>query len=93
MLTIKQQEGETLREYVRHFKEAVLEIDKGDGQVIMTTFHARLVNLYHIFSLGKTTPMSMIDLLFKTYKYVNEEDVLATMSLTSKRKKDEEIDL
>ena len=82
LLTIKQQEGETLREYVRRFNEAVLEIDKGDDQVIMMTFQAGLVNLDHILSLGKTTPMPMTDLLFKTQKYVNEEDVLAVESLT-----------
>ena len=38
LLTIKQQEGETLREYVRHYNKVVLEIDKGNDQVIMTTF-------------------------------------------------------
>ena len=92
-MTIKQQEGETLREYAKCFNEAVLEIDKGDDQVIMTTFQEMLVNLDHILSLGKTTPMPMTDLLFKTQKYVNEEDVLAAKSLTGKRKKDEEIDL
>ena len=71
----------------------MLEIDKGDDQVIMSTFQAGLVNLDHILSLGKTTPMPMTDLLFKTQKSVNEEDVLAAKSLTGKWKKDKEIDL
>ena len=39
-LTVRQQEGETLREYVKHFNKAVLEIDEVDDQVIMTTFQA-----------------------------------------------------
>ena len=88
-----QQKGETQREYVRHFNKVMLKIDKGDDRVIMTTFQAGLVNPNLIFSLGKTIPMSMIDLLFKTQKYVNEEDVLVAKSLTGKQKKDEEIDL
>lgn len=78
---------------MRRFNKAVLEIDKGDDQVIMMTFQAGLVNLDHILSLGKTTPMPMTDLLFKTQKYVNEENVLVAKSLTGKQKKDEEIDL
>ena len=70
---------------MRRFNKAVLEIDKGDDQVIMTTFQAGLVNLDHILSLGKTTPMPMTDLLFKTQKYVNEENVLVAKSLTGKQ--------
>ena len=82
LLTIKQQEGETLREYVRRFNKEVLEIGKGDDQVIMTTFQAGLVSPDLIFSLGKTTPTSMTGLRLQTQKYVNEEDVLAAESLT-----------
>ena len=78
---------------MEHFNKAVLEIDKGDDQVIMTTFRAGLVNPDLVFSLGKTTPTSMIDLLFKVHKYVNREDALATKSLTGKQKNDEKIDL
>ena len=68
-------------------------VDKGDDQVIMTTFQAGLVNPDLTSSLGKTTLTSMVDLLFKIQKCVNEEDVLAIKSLTGKQKKDEEIDL
>ena len=48
------------------FNKAVLEIDKGDDQVIMMTFQAGLVNPNLVFFLGKTTPLSMIDVLFKS---------------------------
>ena len=65
LLTVKQQEGESLREYVKHFNKAVLEIDKADDKVIMTTFQARLNNLDLVFSLGKAPPISMTDLLYK----------------------------
>ena len=83
LLTVKQREGETLREYMKQFNKAVLEIDEADEQVIMTTFPDGLNNPDLVFSLGKTPPTSMTDLLFKVQKYMNGED-----TLTSKQKKD-----
>ena len=78
LLTMKQQEGETLREYVKQFNKAILEIDEADKQVIMTTFLARLINPNLVFCLGKTHPTLMTDLLFKAQKYMNGEDALTT---------------
>ena len=46
-----QQKGETQREYVRHFNKVMLKIDKGDDQVIMTTFQAGLWSIQISFSL------------------------------------------
>ena len=54
----------------------------------MMTFQARLNNLDFVFSLGKTLPTSMTDLLFKAQKYMNGEDALTTKGLTGKRKND-----
>ena len=65
LLTVKQQEGETLRDYVKRFTKAVLEIDKADEQVIITTFQVGLNNPDLVLSLGKTPPTSMTDLMFK----------------------------
>ena len=86
---MRQQEGESLRDYVKRFNKAVLEIDEADNQVIMTTFQARLNNPDFIFSLGKTPPTSMMDLLFKAQKYMNGENTLTAKGLTGKWKKDE----
>ena len=55
----------------------------------MTTFQAGLINLDLVFSLGKTPPTLMTDLLFKAQKYMNGEDALIVKGLTSKPKKDE----
>ena len=84
LLTVKQQEGETLREYLKRFNKAVLEIDEVDDQAIMTTFQARLNNPDLVFSLGKTPSTSMTDLLFKVQKYMNGEDALTAKGLTSR---------
>ena len=76
-------------DYVKRFNKAVLEIDEADDQVIMTTFQAGLNNPDLIFLLGKTSPTSMMDLLFKAQKYMNGEDALTAKGLIGKRKKEE----
>ena len=88
-LTVKQQEGETLREYVKCFKKAVLEIDEANNQVIMTTFQARLNNPDLFFSLKKTLPTTVTNLLFKVQKYINGEDALTVNGIDGKRKMEE----
>ena len=55
----------------------------------MTTFQAGLNNPDLIFSLGKTPPTFMTDLLFKAQKYMNGEDALMAKGLMGKRKKEE----
>ena len=89
LLTVRQQERESLRDYVKRFNKAVLEIDEADDQVIILTFQARLNNPDLIFSLGKTPPTFMIDLLFKAQKYMNGEVALIAKGLMGKRKKEE----
>ena len=77
---------------MKHFNKAILEIDEADNQVIMTTFQAGLSNLDLVFSLGKTPPTTVADLLFKAHKYVNGEDTLSAKGLIGKRKKEEASD-
>ena len=89
MLTVKEQEGETLRKYVKRFNKAMLEVDGANDQAIMTTIQARLNNLDLVFSLGKTPPTTMIDLLFKAQKYMNREDALTANGIDGKRKMEE----
>ena len=55
----------------------------------MTTFQVGLNNPNFIFSLGKTPPTSMTDLLSKAQKYMNGEDALTAKGLIGKWKKDE----
>ena len=63
----------------------MLEID----QVLMTTFQAGLNNPDLVFSLGKTLPTTMTDLLFKAQKYMNGEDALTTNGVDGKRRMEE----
>ena len=73
---MKQQEGETLREYVKRFNKVVLEINKANDHVRMTTFQAGLNNPDLVFSLGKIPPTTMTDLMFKAQKYMKRKDAL-----------------
>ena len=42
LLTVKQGEGESLRSYVKQFNREVLEMDKVDDKVQLTTFKVGL---------------------------------------------------
>ena len=76
---------------MKRFNKIVLEIDKANDLVIMTTSQAELNNTNLVFSLGKTPPTSMTDLLFKVQKYINGEDTLTAKGLVGKRKKEENV--
>ena len=78
---------EALREYVNN--KVVLKIDEVDDHVIMTIFQARLNNPDLVFFLGKTSPTTMIDLLFKAQKYMNKKDALTANGIDSKQKTEE----
>ena len=70
----------------------MLEINKANNQVIMMTFQAGLNNPDLVFSLGKTPPTSMTNLLFKAQKYMNGEDALIVKGFMGKRKKEESVE-
>ena len=67
----------------------MLEIDEANNQVIMTTFQARLNNPDLFFSLKKTLPTTVTNLLFKAQKYINGEDALTVNGIDGKRKMEE----
>lgn len=69
---------------MKRFNRAVLEINEANDQVIMTTFQAGLIDPDLVFSLGKTPPTSMKDLLFKAQKYMNGEEAFIVEGLTRK---------
>ena len=76
-----------MREYVNN--KVVLKIDKVDDQVIMMIFQIGLNNPDHVFSLGKTPPTTMTNLLFKAQKYMNRKDALTANGIDGKQKMEE----
>ncbi|XP_075633730.1 uncharacterized protein LOC142606232 [Castanea sativa] len=79
LLTIKQEENETLRSYVKHFTRETLEVDKADDKVQLTTFKAGLKSRKFVVSLTKNPPKTMAEMLLKAQKYMNAEDTLAAI--------------
>ena len=55
----------------------------------MTTFQAGLNNPDLVFSLGKTPPTMMTDLMFKAHKYMIGEDALTTNGVEGKWRMEE----
>ena len=76
-----------MREYVNN--KVVLKIDEVDDQVIMMIFQAGLNNPDLIFSLGKTPPTTMTDLMFIAQKYMIRKDALTANGIYDKQKMEE----
>ena len=62
-----------MRQYVDRFNKKVLQVDEVEDQITLTTFQAGLFlgDLY--FTITKTPPKTMTELLHKPQKYMNTE--------------------
>ena len=74
LLNIHQKEGETLRQYVTYFNKELLQVNEAEEQVVLTTFQAGLLPGDFYFSITKTLPKTVMELLHKAHKYMNVED-------------------
>ena len=77
LLTIRQEENETLRSCVKRFTRETLEVDEADDKVQLTTFKAGLRSRDLVASLTKNPLKTMVEMLLKAQKYMNVEDVVA----------------
>ena len=89
LLNIQQVEGESLRQYVTRFNKELLQVDKAEDQVILTTCQARLLPGDFFFSITKSPPKIVAKLLRKAQKYMNAEDAVLAKEMKGKRKRDE----
>ena len=95
LLTIKQGEKETLRSYVTRFTQGTLEVNEADDKVQLTTFKVELKSREFVVSLAKNPPKTMVEMLLKAQKYINDEDALAAIEGVEKpkeKKKEKEDD-
>ena len=65
-LNIRPVEGESLRQYIDRFNKELLQVDEAEDQVILTTIQAGLLLGYFLFSINKTPPKTVIELLHNT---------------------------
>ncbi|XP_073033746.1 uncharacterized protein [Primulina eburnea] len=75
LFVMKQQENETLREFVQRFNSAALEIPAATPDIMISAFTKGPRGGEFFKSLVKKPPLSYDDLLARAEKYVNLEDV------------------
>ena len=94
LLTIRQEEKETLRSYVKRFTRETLEVNEADDKVQLTTFKVRLRSRDLVASLSKNSPKTMVEMLLKAQKYMNAKDAVVAIRDVEKpgdkRRKDDE---
>ena len=86
LLTIRQEEGESLRSYVKRFNREALELDEVEDKVQLTTFKARLKSKEFMVALAKSPSESMTEMLLNAQKYMNAKDALASIRMGNTRK-------
>ena len=70
------------------FNKKLLQVDKAEDQVILTTFQAGLLLEDFFFSITKSPPKTVAKLLRKAQKYMNVEDAVLAKEMKGKRKRD-----
>ena len=76
LMSIKQQEDETLRSYKTRFNKEVLSIDEADDKILVAAFTNGLRKGKFLFSLYKNDPKTMSEVLYRATKYMNADDAL-----------------
>ena len=65
LLNNQQAKGESLRQYVIQFNRELLQVDEAEDQFILTTFQAGLLPKDFFFSITKSPPKIVTELLRK----------------------------
>ena len=80
------------RSYITCFNKEPLSIDEANDKILIATFTNGLRKGKFLFSLYKNNPKTMLDVLYKATKYINEDDaLLAREEKPRKRERQEDI--
>ena len=90
LMSIKQREDETLRSYISRFNKEALSIDKADDKILVATFTNRLRKGKFLFSLYKSDPKTMSEVLYRATKYMNAKDALLAREEKPKKRERQE---
>ncbi|XP_065615885.1 uncharacterized protein LOC111986047 [Quercus suber] len=91
LMSIKQQEDETLSAYITCFNKEALSINKANDKILVAAFTNGLRKGKFLFSLYKNDPKTMSEVLYRATKYMNAEDALqAQEEKPRKRERQEE---
>ena len=90
MISIKQQEDETLRSYISRFNKEALLIVEADDKILVAAFTNGLQKGKFLFSLYKNDPKTMSEVLYRATKYMNAEDALLAREEKPKKRERQE---
>ena len=86
LMSIKQQEDETLRSYISRFNKEALSINEADDKILVAAFINGLRKDKFLFSLYKNDPKTMSKVLYRATKYMNAEDALSAREEKPKKR-------
>ncbi|XP_059669890.1 uncharacterized protein LOC132315551 [Cornus florida] len=76
LLTVKQQKGESLRDYISRFNTEMLQVEETDDKVALAAFMGGLQTSRFLFSLSEEPPTNMAELLVRAKRHMNAEDAM-----------------
>ncbi|XP_059663887.1 uncharacterized protein LOC132309612 [Cornus florida] len=76
LLTVKQQKGESLQDYISRFNTEMLQVEEADDNVALAAFMGGLQTSRFLFSLSEEPPTNMAELLVRAKKHMNDEDAM-----------------
>ncbi|XP_052177503.1 uncharacterized protein LOC127791560 [Diospyros lotus] len=88
LVSMKQNQGEPLKDFVSHFNMEALSIGNFDHSVAMVAFQNALRLGPFAQSLAKTPPITFMDILGCVTKHINAEEVMQAKKAEHAEKKD-----
>ncbi|XP_059639766.1 uncharacterized protein LOC132282162 [Cornus florida] len=76
LLTVKQQKGESLRDYISRFNTEMLQVEEADDKVALAALMGGLQTSRFLFSLSEEPPTNMAELLVRAKRHMNAEDAM-----------------
>ncbi|XP_052171495.1 uncharacterized protein LOC127787474 [Diospyros lotus] len=90
LVNTKQNQGESLRDFVARFNEEALSIDEFDQWIAMVALQNGLRDGPFAQSLAKTPPRTFTEALTRANKYINAEEVMKVKRAEQPDKKERE---
>ena len=85
LLTIEQEENESLLSFITRFNKEALTVNEMDNKLMLTTFHNGVSSDLFIHKLYDQEPQIMAELIHSTQNFMNAEDAI----IAKKRKRAE----
>ena len=76
LISLKQNQGESLKDFVSRFNMEALSIEGFDQSVTMVAFQNTLRPGPFVQSLAKTPPLTFTEALDRVTKYINAKEVM-----------------